>query len=303
MTRPGALPANDGLPDETELRARHALANSVFAQVDGVDLHYVDEGSGPAVFLLHGSYASLHQWDDWSTALRQDYRIVRLDWPAFGLSGPDPAGDYTCERKLALILALAERLHIKRFVVVGTSSAGVPAAALAANYPDRVSALILNKVAAGPLQHDHPLPPEVLHEIEQDALHPGRHAPSFWRAILHMHYAKPERLSQETVDRWTELNNRRFAPEVTPDPLAAEAEFARTPADLARVTCPTLLLWSDQDHEVPIEREGQMALHALGCIDKELRIVPNCGHMAPDECGLDMLRVAMPFLERVTEPA
>jgi pimeloyl-ACP methyl ester carboxylesterase len=301
VTAAGTPKPHGGLPDEAELRARHSLPASTFVEVDGVELHYVDEGRGPAILLLHGSYASLRQWDDWSAGLKSRYRVVRFDWPAYGLSGADPAGDYGCERKIALLLAFAGHLEINRFLLVGTSSAGVPAAALAALYPERVTGLILNNVAVGPLQHDHPLTPELTHEIEQDALHPGWHSLSFWREVLRMHYANPDRVKPETVAHWTDFNNRSFSPELTPDGANAEAEFCRTPADLARIEIPTLLLWSDRDLEVPVEREGRAAFDLLACIDKELVIVPDCGHMAPDECGANSLTCAVPFITRILD--
>ena len=57
-------------------------------------LHYVDEGTGPAVVLVHGSYASLRQWQAWADALKGSYRVIRFDRPGMGLSGPSPDARY-----------------------------------------------------------------------------------------------------------------------------------------------------------------------------------------------------------------
>ena len=46
-------------PDEATLRLRYGLPNSRFADIDGQTIHYVDEGRGPAIVLVHGSYGSL----------------------------------------------------------------------------------------------------------------------------------------------------------------------------------------------------------------------------------------------------
>ena len=49
----------------------------------------------PAVILLHGFCASLDTWEPWARVLSTDYRVIRFDLPGFGLTGPDPSGDYS----------------------------------------------------------------------------------------------------------------------------------------------------------------------------------------------------------------
>ena len=60
------------------------------ADLDGLRLHYRDEGSRdkPVLVLIHGVVASLHTWDDWVPAFAAHYRIIRFDVPGFGLTGP-----------------------------------------------------------------------------------------------------------------------------------------------------------------------------------------------------------------------
>jgi len=119
-----------------------------------------------------------------------------------------------------------------------------------------------------------------------------------WRQVLLANYADPARLSDAVVTRWTELNNRQFPEALRPDPVKVAAEFARTPDDLARVTVPTLVLWSDTDPEVPLEREGRLALELLASADKQLLVIPDSGHMMPEECGARGLAYALPFVRR-----
>jgi pimeloyl-ACP methyl ester carboxylesterase len=289
-----------GFPTQAELEARYCLVGSRFAEVNGVRLHYVDEGAGPAILLLHGSYASLRQWDDWAAGLRDRYRVIRFDFPAYGLSAPAPDGDYGAAAKCALITALLDRLRTGRVLLVATSSAGVPGAAFAAADPARLTGLILNNIGVGPVRHDTPPSPAFAAALAEDATHPGWHREAFWRQILLANYADPARLSDAVVTRWTELNNRQFPGATLPDPDATAAEFARTIDDLPRVTVPTLVLWSDRDPEVPLEREGRRAFDLLGAADKSLAIVPDAGHMMPEECGERGLEVALPFITRVT---
>ena len=64
--------------DPAEAEARYGGPPSKFAVVDGTRIHYRDEGSGPLLVMLHGSRASLHQWDGWVRELGGRFRIVRI---------------------------------------------------------------------------------------------------------------------------------------------------------------------------------------------------------------------------------
>ena len=46
------------------------------------------------IVLLHGTSASLHTWDGWTDALKGQRRVIRVDLPGFGLTGPMPDGNY-----------------------------------------------------------------------------------------------------------------------------------------------------------------------------------------------------------------
>lgn len=81
-----ALQIRTDIPAE-ELKAKYTTPSSSFISVDGANLHYRDEGQGPAILLLHGTAASLNTWDGWATELSKSHRVLRLDLPGFGLTG------------------------------------------------------------------------------------------------------------------------------------------------------------------------------------------------------------------------
>src|SRR5271169_6803699 len=68
-----------------QLLATYASGASKFVEVDGLRVHYRDEGQGPPVVLLHGTGASLHTWEAWTAVLSPHYRVLRMDLPGFGL--------------------------------------------------------------------------------------------------------------------------------------------------------------------------------------------------------------------------
>ena len=133
-----------------ELAARYQLPDSRFVEIDGVRVHYVDRGSGPAVVLLHASYLNLRSWDALSDELDDRFRVIRLDLSGAGLTGPDPTLGYGIERNLELVQGLLAHLELTNVSLVGTSSGGIVAFRYAALHPDQVSRLVLINSAGMP---------------------------------------------------------------------------------------------------------------------------------------------------------
>jgi hypothetical protein len=73
------------------LEAKYTTPASRFLNVDGVRIHYRDEGSGPPLVLIHANFASLLSWDDAVESLKNTHRILRFDMTGHGLTGPDPS--------------------------------------------------------------------------------------------------------------------------------------------------------------------------------------------------------------------
>lgn len=118
------------VPDRpvTALQVKWAQAPSTFVGVRGMQVHVRDEGPRDdrvPILLLHGTGASLHTWDGWTRVLSRDHRVVRFDLPGFGLTGPSPDGVYTIESYVDTVLAVADRLGVRRFIVGASSSAAM----------------------------------------------------------------------------------------------------------------------------------------------------------------------------------
>lgn len=288
------------VPDDAALRAKYGLPGSRWIDLDGQPVHYVDAGQGEAIVLVHGSFGSLRMWQNWVAALAPRYRVIRFDRPPMGLSGASPSGDYGTEREMQIIDQLTRRLGVERFVLVGTSSAGVSVAGYAAAHPERVSALVLSNVAVGPFEmgRDHMSGWFKLVLRVQGWLG-GHYLPELWRQVMRNNFHDPARVSDALVTEWTDLNNRAQAMPPAPGGENPVAALSRTPRDLPQIHAPTLLLWSEHDHELPVETVGRKALELLASERKTLAVVPNCGHMMPLECGPQSAARALAFLGSV----
>ena len=96
-----------------------------FVTIDGQALHYLDQGTGPAV-LLAGSYLwDQAMWAPQIAALSQQYRVIALDLWGHGQSGPLPAGTMSLDDIARQALALLDHLDIDRVTLVGLSVGGM----------------------------------------------------------------------------------------------------------------------------------------------------------------------------------
>ena len=127
-----------------KLKAKYADKESKFLQLDGMNIHYKDEGNGPVLILIHGVCASLQTWDGWAERLKSHYRVIRLDVPGFGLTGPAPDPSlYTIDEGVKLFEKLAAEMKLDKFSVAGNSLGGYIAWKYALKNPDKVEKLIL----------------------------------------------------------------------------------------------------------------------------------------------------------------
>lgn len=93
------------IPTE-KLKLKYAQKPSSFISTNGIETHYRDEGNTAdsiPIVLIHGTGASLHTFDAWTDELIQDYRVVRLDLPGYGLSEPFIDSDYSIDHYVSFI--------------------------------------------------------------------------------------------------------------------------------------------------------------------------------------------------------
>jgi pimeloyl-ACP methyl ester carboxylesterase len=113
-----------------------------FVEIDNARIRYVEEGSGPAVLLLHGASSNA---EDMRLALSghlDGFRAVYVDRPGLGWS-ERPEGAWTPEREAALMAELIRHLDLEAPVVVGHSWGGAITMRLAIDHGDELSGIAL----------------------------------------------------------------------------------------------------------------------------------------------------------------
>lgn len=241
--RTGAL-----TPTDEDLRARFTDVRSRFITVDGVPMHVVEEGRGPVIILIHGHLGSNRQWDGWADDLRRDFRIVRFDYPPFGLSGPDPTGEYSSARAYPLISGLIEELGYDRFSLAGTSSGSILALRYAADHPEQVEKLLLSTVPAYVPGDRRPTPWAFAAMMWiSDNIFKVWRPQLYWRLFFENIFGQDERITPLMVREYAALNNRAGSVENVRSFILANARSTfDVPAAAAKITAPILLQWAGQ---------------------------------------------------------
>ena len=117
---------------------------------NGVNLHYVDEGSGPAIFLTHGFGASSRMWEGQVEAFRDRYRIIAWDMRGHGdTDSPEDPSEYSEPATVADIAAILDACGVESAVVGGLSLGGYMSLAFNLAHPERTNALMLFDTGPG----------------------------------------------------------------------------------------------------------------------------------------------------------
>ncbi|MBM3516224.1 MAG: alpha/beta hydrolase [Alphaproteobacteria bacterium] len=289
-------------PSEQELRAKYFLPTSRMIEIDGAPIHYSDEGQGPVILMVHGTFGNLRMWNDWAALMSNRFRIVRFDRPPFGLSGPDPEGRYGADREAEIIAGLAKALGLTRFFLVATSSGGQSVTRYAAQHPEQIIGVVLSNIATGPppgVFVDHRNTWFTLQSRKVSRYLNGWHPAAEWWDVLKTNFINHDRITDALVTEYQELNNRPASYLASLVPRPAVSASARTPGDLAAITAPALVLWSENDSERPPQPVAEEAMALLGSADKTLTIVPRCEHMMPVDCGPESAAAAAVFFDRI----
>lgn len=285
-------------PDRSvdSLKARWAPPPSRFVPLQGMMVHLRDQGPRDdplPVVLLHGTSASLHTWEGWAAALDPTRRVITMDLPGFGLTGPDPEGDYRIARYVRFVTGLLDALGVQRCVIGGNSLGGEIAWNVAVDAPQRVAALILVDAAGYAFESNSvPLGFRIarvpgLGRLTEHVL-PRRLIAASLRNV----YGDPARVTDTLVERYYELTlragNRRALGERFAQLIPGE-NAARIP----QIAVPTLILWGARDRLIPPAYGERFARDVKG---SRLVRFEGLGHVPQEEDPARTVAVVEQFL-------
>jgi pimeloyl-ACP methyl ester carboxylesterase len=280
-----------------ELKSRWGGPPSTFLDIDGMPVHVRDEGprdDASPIVLLHGFGSSLHAWDGWAAALRDKRRVVRLDLPGFGLTGPAPDGVYSLGRDMRVTLAVLDKLGIARCVLGGNSLGGAVSWRTALAHPARVEKLILVDAGGYPgpstsvpigmrLLRVPGLPWLMQHTLPRSLVEQG----------MRNVFGDPNRVTPEMVERSFELTAREGNRRALVDRVRQRSP-STTYERIRELTLPTLIVWGGRDRLIPPANAERFHREIEGSM---LAMFDDLGHAPEEEDPVRTVEAVKSFLK------
>ncbi|MBK7149514.1 MAG: alpha/beta hydrolase [Bacteroidetes bacterium] len=234
------------------------MADSKYITCNGIQMHYMEEGSGELVVLLHGFPEFWYGWKNQMPVLAEKYRVVAPDMRGYNLSDkPKAVADYHMETLAKDIADLIAALGAQHAIVVGHDWGAAVAWAVAAFHPEKVSKLaILNvphpkEMSRAFLELNFsqclkswyifffqlPLVPEKVVGTEH-----------FFRNTFHKMLMNKTAISEEDIQKYVEAYKHRGAAEavVAYYRSAFRSMFSKQ-KPFPKIQAPVLMLWGEHD--------------------------------------------------------
>ena len=276
-----------------DLELKYATSPSQFALVGGLRVHYRDTGTknAQAVVLLHGFGSSLQTWDEWSSVLERNFRVVRLDIAGFGLTGASPDNNYSDEADVKRLANFLNQIGVQNPILIGHSMGGRIAWNFASEYPDRVKRLIL-------LAPDgFPVPGQAIGTKPYDA---GPIAnlikyfmPKFLvKKSLEPAFFDPSVMNDNLLERYYDLLRAPTVRDAILERMKQTINSDPVPK-LKKITASTLLLWGESDRMIPCSNSAD---YRRVLAFSQSIIMPKASHLLQEENAQISLAHVLEFI-------
>ncbi len=281
--------------------AKYADADSRFVEIDDVKLHYKDQGQGPAVLLIHGSSGDLGDFDGWVPLLLQNgWRVVRLDLPGFGLSGPIVNGNYSIDHAQSLVDGLMDEIGLERFAILGTSYGGPVAFRYAATRTDRITGLVMMN-SAGIEYGKQEVDPKTGEKKFYAASVSDTVSREATAISLRKAFNDPTKVTDAFVDRKVDLSN--IVGRDREGALAIDQYVRGKPERvLGHVRAPVLVFWGGASLSLSQDTADRFYAALTRASHREKQVQPGGGHLMHVEMPEPTVATVAAFLEKHVRP-
>lgn len=275
------------------LKKTYANEHSKFIAIDGMEVHYRDEGYGQPIILIHGTGASLHTWDNWTEELKKTFRVIRLDLPAYGLTGPHPENKYTIPYYSDFLNKFVDSLKVNNFILAGNSLGGSIAWYYVTENEEKVVLLsLLNSGGFFSQDKGSPLVFKLARApFIKDIL---RYVtPRFFiKNTLKEVYHDESKLTDKKIDTYRDLILREDNREAFI--YRSKNKSVDYTDRLNEIKIPTQILWGDNDAWIPVENAK---LFAEKIPNVKVDIMKDTGHIPMEERPEESLKLFVDFIK------
>ena len=285
-----------GNPEPIEQTQSLGRAAEHWLTIDGSRMCYVQEGSGPALVLLHGLLGYSFSWRFVLPHFAQHATVYALDMLGSGFSDRPLNLDYTLNATAERLLRVLDILEINCCDLLGTSYGGAVAMMAASMVPQRIRRLVLAAPVNPWSKHGRRMAPLLSHRLI---------APLFASLFTRAHFSHG-RFLRRLFERQKNIPPDSLEGYSAPLKIPGLIKYAlRTVsswnADLTELESvlpkiehiPTLLIWGDKDRAVAASSAIQLKKHFQSC---ELAIFENVGHLPYEEVPDKFSRTVEKFL-------
>lgn len=279
-----------------ELKKQYTYEDSKIMNIVGMNVHYRVTGSGEPLVLLHGTGSSLHTWEAWTKQLSDQYQVISLDLPGFGLTGKHFSNDYSIKAYTDLLDIFLDKLGVTQINLAGNSLGGHIAWQYALDHSNRVKKLILLNSSGFPKEDtDVSLAFRLANTPLVNKLMLRVTPKSLVKSSLKEVYHDDDKVTEELVNRIHSLQLRRGNRQAFID--KSSYEYADRTEALKNITCPTLILWGKSDEWLPVSwaKDFEAAIP-----NARLVIYDQAGHVPMEEIPEETARDVRQFLESGT---
>ncbi len=281
-----------------KLKEKYTNTSSSFMPLMGMQVHYRSEGNqydSLPIVLIHGTSSSLHTWDSLVNILltHTHKRIIRLDLPAFGLTGPSPENKYASPYYVHFLDSFLRELHINKCILGGNSLGGAIAWQYAVAHPNKISQLILIDAAGYPIKNEKgslgfkianmPIINNLLLFITPKSL---------IKKSLETVFYDPTLITETTITRYHEMllreGNRRATLSLFQN---KSIQDVRT---IKNIVAPTLILWGEEDQLISVE---DAYLFQKDIKNNTLVILKKVGHIPMEESPHAVANAIVKFIK------
>jgi len=280
-----------------DLKSKYAQSPSKFIVIDGMNVHYRDEGNtldSLPIVLIHGTSSSLHTFDAWASNLKSKKRVIRMDLPGFGLTGPFINQQYSIDNYVIFMEHFLSAKGINKCILSGNSLGGEIAWNFTVKNPNRIDKLILIDAAGYPLESKSiPIAFRIARIPVLNKLMTYI-TPRFLvkNSVKNVYFDKTK-VTESLVDRYFELTLRKGNRQALIDRMT----FFKTSSPIQKIKSikqPTLILWGEQDLLIPTENAYRFQSDIQ---NSTLVILKNSGHVPMEESPKESLDALLSFLE------
>lgn len=265
-------------------------------EFDGLNIHYEQSGSGPALIFVHGGgpgSSGLSNFSRNMAAFADRYRVIAIDLPGYGQSTKLKISEPLWGYYAKVLAGFIDALGLGKAHLVGNSLGGASALKTALDFPEKVDRLVLMGPGGGYSLFDKQ-PSDGIRSLVTFYTPPGPSMDRLRQFLSYLVYdpsSVTDDLLQQRLDRAMDPETAEYMPlRVGPNTAPIEDLWRER---LDKLPHETLIVWGREDRVNPLD---QSLILMRQIPNARLLVMPKCGHWAQWEKADEFNRTVAAFL-------